>query len=800
MSHRTFQGTRAHELFPVLAYDADSALFVLDDQSLAFGFLCEPLPGVEESQRERLVVLANLDWPAGSLVQAMLWTSPDIDQRLAVMRGMRIQTVDPLLRETTERTAEFLSRGSYKPLSEAIDVRLREISVLVTAKIPCAGNTPSEHELREAREMLATSKQVLATAGLFPQTLTSDAYVRVMQTILNWGETPGWRDRIIPECDRERLIREQLFDYDAEITVDAKGLKLGSQRVQTFSVKRFPEISFFGQAFRYLGDPRSGQRGIRHNVLITLTMHMPDPEKKRVALNSGAQWAAHQTTGNLQHFAPRVAQVKQDYDNVFRQIENGDRPLEAYLGVVLFTEESDASAAASNLRTYWRELGFQIMADRFFALPLFLQCLPFGGDRAAIDKSFRFRTLSATHAVVLMPVFGDWKGTGTPVVNLVGRAGQLMNLSLYDSASNYNAVIAAQSGSGKSFFANELLSTNLAVGGRCWVIDVGRSYENLCESLGGQFIAFGRDSDIVLNPFELIEDWSEEADVITALVTAMAAPTEPLGDLRTAALKQILKSLWDAHGTAMSVDLIAESLSNDDDERVKDVGRQLFPFTTRGEYGRFFSGHNTIRFDSDFVVLELEELKGRKHLQTVILLQLIYQVQQAMYLGVRDRQKMMLIDEAWDLLTHGDVAKFIEHGYRRFRKYGGSAIVCTQSIADLYTSKTGEAIAQNSAFNFLLAQPSNAIDQLVKANRLPLSEGGADLLKTVHTVKGAYSEIMVISDFGAGIGRLVVDPFRKLLYSTDHRDVTRIRELRERGLSVEDAINTLLGREVRHAA
>ena len=62
------------------------------------------------------------------------------------------------------------------------------------------------------------------------------------------------------------------------------------------------------------------------------------------------------------------------------------------------------------------------------------------------------------------------------------------------------------------------------------MIDVGRSYQNLCEALDGQFLAFARDSAPCLNPFELIRNWEEEADVITALVTAMAAPTEPLGD------------------------------------------------------------------------------------------------------------------------------------------------------------------------------------------------------------------------------------------------------------------------------
>ena len=78
----------------------------------------------------------------------------------------------------------------------------------------------------------------------------------------------------------------------------------------------------------------------------------------------------------------------------------------------------------------------------------------------------------------------------------------------------------------------------------------------------------------------------------------------------------------------------------------------------------------------------------------MVLLQLIYQIQQEMYLGERDRRKIVFIDEAWDLLTQGDVGKFIETGYRRFR-YGGSAVTVTQSVNDLYDSPTGKAIAEN---------------------------------------------------------------------------------------------------------
>jgi hypothetical protein len=141
----------------------------------------------------------------------------------------------------------------------------------------------------------------------------------------------------------------------------------------------------------------------------------------------------------------------------------------------------------------------------------------------------------------------------------------------------------------------------------------------------------------------------------------------------------------------------------------------------------------------------------------VVLLQLIYQIQQVMYLGDRAQPKLVVIDEAWDLLTQGDVARFIETGYRRFRKYGGAAVTVTQSLNDLYSNPTGRAIAENSANTFLLAQPSQAIEQLQAERRLPMTEAGAELLKTVHTLPGAYSEIMVLTDRGGGIGRLV-DP------------------------------------------
>ena len=51
-SARHYRGERASTLFSPLAFDAEAGLFLHDDESLGFGFLCTPLSGVEESTAE----------------------------------------------------------------------------------------------------------------------------------------------------------------------------------------------------------------------------------------------------------------------------------------------------------------------------------------------------------------------------------------------------------------------------------------------------------------------------------------------------------------------------------------------------------------------------------------------------------------------------------------------------------------------------------------------------------------------------------------------------------------------------
>ena len=782
----------ADTLFSTLAYEADHHVFLLADASLGFGFLCRPLTGAEASVSARVNVLLNQDWPTETLLQVSLWMSPDIEATLALMQTRRLKQQKATYKTMTQASIDFLRQATTKAPESISGARLRRSHLMVTVKLPISNPRPSDSEWLRAIELQMTTQQSLATIGLYPEVLNANLYVRLLNTLLNWGPDAGWKDRVVPECDQGQLLREQLLDFNNALETDEKGVWLGKKRVKTLSAKRTPEHFYFGSAKSYLGDLLSGSRGIRQNALISLTLHYPDAEATRARQDNVRQFITNQVNTPIARFLPALVQRKHNFDILFDAYGDGDRPIRSYFGVVLFCDEHEEAAAVSNARVYFRELGFQLLEDTYFCLPFFLNCLPFGAERTAIPDLKRYRTLATRHAIPLLPLFGDWVGTGTPTLNFVSRNGEHMAISLFDTTGNYNLCIAAESGKGKSFLTNEIIVSYLTEGAQIWTIDVGRSYENLCEVLEGDFIKFTQHSGICMNPFEIVQNFEEEADMLAGLISQMAAPTEKLTDFQTAGLKRILKNLWTEKSQAMSVDDMACMLCAETDQRLKDVGAQLFPFTTLGEYGRYFNGKNNARFSKDFTVLELEELKGRKHLQQVVLLQLIYQIQQEMYLGERNRPKIVIIDEAWDLLTEGDVAKFMEHGYRRFRKYGGAAVTITQSVNDLYRNAAGRAIVENSANMYLLGQKAEVIEGMKQDRRLPLSEGGYELLKTVHTLPGAYSEIFFLTEMGSGIGRLIVDPFKRLLFSTKPEDVQALRQLRRQGLNLGEAIQQLL--------
>ena len=224
----------------------------------------------------------------------------------------------------------------------------------------------------------------------------------------------------------------------------------------------------------------------------------------------------------------------------------------------------------------------------------------------------------------------------------------------------------------------------------------------------------------------------------------------------------------------------------------------LEPYTKYGVYASYFEGPATIEFTKDFIVLELEELKSKRDLQAVVMQIIMYRITQEMYLD-RSRRKIVIIDEAWDLMGSGSSGHFIEAGYRRARKYGGAFGTITQSVDDYYKTEASKASINNADWLFLLRQKPENIDRLGKEGKLHIDEWMKRQLSSVSTEHGHYSEIFVHSPMGSGIGRLLLDPFSMMLFSTRAEDFERIKVMREQmGMATTQAIEVLLEEKIKN--
>jgi len=780
------------ELVPVESYDEATGLFTTSDNYLGFGFVSRPLPGCDSSVTQCLNVLLTFDYPKESFIQVMLMGSQDIDRTLDNIKSLR-KTKDAALNNSIHNRLAMLKGGSCESLSRHAPALIREFRLVITIKVPLEKKgVPSEKDVAGAKDLKISVEQTLKAVGLQPRVLDAEGFLRVVGQVLHWGTDANWRFKT-PYYDPDTPLNEQLSEPDDMMQIESNGIWLGDKRLRILSPVRLPGRMRLDQMRTLIGDTMTGVRGVHGNFFINCNVFIPDNAVEREKADNERNATNYQAFGPMMKFNPKLSLKKESTDILFTAINDGGRIVKVKLCVGLFSDSLEqGESRLTEAKTYFSENTWQFKEDKYLALPMLVNCLPLSADPKAVPFLQRYKRLASQHAVEFLPIISDWAGTGTPQLTFISRSGQIMNMDIFDSNTNYNTCIVAASGSGKSFLTNDIITSYISSGAKAWVIDIGRSYEKLVHALDGDFVEFGEKSQICLNPFQIIKNYNEEADMLVGIIASMASVDDKLSDLQNSKMRTLIKGLWDIHGTALLVDTVAQRFLEDEDTRVKDIGHQLFAFTSAGEYGRYFNGDNNINFRNNLTCLELEELKGRTHLQQVVLLILIYQIQQEMYLGDRDQRKILIIDEAWDLLAKGNIAKFIETGYRRFRKYNGAAITITQSLNDLYSSASGVAIAENSANLFLLFQKPETLESIKEQKRLMIGESGHHFLKSVHTITGEYSEIFFVTSYGMGVGRLIVDQYTKLLYSTHPDDIKAISERTKAGMSTAQAIDDIL--------
>ncbi|HBC2921666.1 TPA: IncHI-type conjugal transfer ATPase TrhC, partial [Escherichia coli] len=246
-----------------------------------------------------------------------------------------------------------------------------------------------------------------------------------------------------------------------------------------------------------------------------------------------------------------------------------------------------------------------------------------------------------------------------------------------------------------------------------------------------------------------------------------------------------------------------------EDKRIKDIGEQLGQWCEGGIYGnRFTENLPPINFGSRFIVLELEELKGTPHLQTVVLMSIIQAAQHAMFIKKDGRRRLFILDEAWEYIRPDNASgssnqsnqffsSFLEAAWRRFRKTHCAGICITQSFEDYFSSSVGRALTANSPWKIIMKQEKESIEAMKANNYFSTTDAEYERMKNIRTVKRAFSEMLVRFENFQEICRLYVDRKMELCFTTDSSDRGKLWEIQSRlDCSYGEAIEILYQQEV----
>ena len=322
---------------------------------------------------------------------------------------------------------------------------------------------------------------------------------------------------------------------------------------------------------------------------------------------------------------------------------------------------------------------------------------------------------------------------------------------------------------------------------------------------------------ILLVGLQVAEDFEKELEMLVPIYSRMASSDEPLRPYPKALLREAISSAYYASVNGMEVvqdngeiikyqperadvdvvinmlKLMRDEKDNYDREAFR-LAKQLSPYSSTGNYGKFFNGEANLELDGDMVGLELEELNSFKDLRKVVVLTLIMRITAQMYLS-RTRKKIMVIDEAWDLLgDDDDAANFIEEGYRRVRKYGGIFCIGTQSIQDAVLNKAAAAAFANADWKMFLRQDLDKLEQAKKESIIALDDTKFKYLESLQTIQERYAEVLITSPMGMNIVRHVADPYSLLLSASNALVYNEVQELRDEGVDTKDILNIMAQR------
>lgn len=309
---------------------------------------------------------------------------------------------------------------------------------------------------------------------------------------------------------------------------------------------------------------------------------------------------------------------------------------------------------------------------------------------------------------------------------------------------NSNSVIFAKSGAGKSFMVKLEALRSMMFGTEIFIIDPENEYQRMCEAVGGTYLHLSLGSDTRINPFDLPQvidkdegDNALRSNLITlhgllrlmmggaqaqmqgseglAMAPAMSPAEE--ADLDAALIETYAKAGITndplTHGsTAPTIAELYDTLLHMGGSGPQ-LAQRLRKYTS-GTFAGIFSQQSNVNINNPMVVFNIRDLEDElRPVAMYIVLNYIWNKTKA-----DKRKRLLIVDEAWQLMRYEDSANFMFSLAKRARKYNLGLTTITQDVEDFMASRMGRAIVANASMQFLLKQSPSAVDVLADVFKL----------------------------------------------------------------------------------
>ena len=532
---------------------------------------------------------------------------------------------------------------------------------------------------------------------------------------LTKGITP-----ILPEKIYENATLElQDVIAPSALEINAKYLHLGDKISKTFYVISYPRFLNAGWFAPIINLDKVFDISIMIHPLDT--NEMLRKFQKRVA-EIESQISRREEKGLVRD--PKLDTAYADLEYLRNQLQQAQEKLfEVGLYLTIYGDNmEEIEKAEAEVKSILESRLVYIKPALFQQEQGFMSTMPIAKDELAVTNKLNSAPLSSIFPFISFDLTSN-RGI------LYGINRHNSSLVLFDrfSLENYNSVVFAKSGSGKSYMTKLEILRSLMFDTDVIVIDPEREYEYLAETTGGRYFNISLSSNHHINPFDLPTPREDEnpADVLrNNIITLVGLFRIMLGGLtpeedaildraitETYALKDITPN---SNFTNMEPPLLSDfELVLSGMEGGDSLAKRLTKYT-RGTWSGFINKPTNVDINKKFVVFSVRDMEDE--LKPVAMYLVMHHIWNMVRKNLRKR--LLVVDEAWWMMKSEDTASFLYGIAKRGRKYYLGLATITQDVADFLASTYGKAMLTNSSIQILLRQSPTSIDQVQETFKL----------------------------------------------------------------------------------